>query len=44
MANSNPVLEMVIDGTPMRLILTTDLDGIVVCEDANKSRRDWLMT
>ncbi|KAE8912103.1 hypothetical protein PF005_g27283 [Phytophthora fragariae] len=43
MANSNPVLEMVIDGTPMRLILTTDLDGIVVCEDANTSRRDWLM-
>ncbi|EGZ27056.1 hypothetical protein PHYSODRAFT_320910 [Phytophthora sojae] len=44
MANSNPVLEMVIDGTLMRLILTTDVDGIVVCEDASTSRRDWLMT
>ncbi|KAG6612549.1 erythrocyte membrane-associated malaria antigen-like [Phytophthora cinnamomi] len=44
MANSNPVLEMVIDGTPMRLILTTDLDGVVVCEDANTPRREWLMT
>ncbi|KAG3108472.1 hypothetical protein PI124_g12305 [Phytophthora idaei] len=44
MINSNPVLEMTIDETSVRLILTTDVDGIVVCEDANTSRRDWLVT
>ncbi|KAG4058236.1 hypothetical protein PC123_g6774 [Phytophthora cactorum] len=44
MINSNPMLEMTIDETSVRLILTTDVDGIVVCEDANTSRRDWLMT
>ncbi|KAG7380732.1 hypothetical protein PHYPSEUDO_006822 [Phytophthora pseudosyringae] len=44
MANSNPVFEMIVEDAPVRLILTTDLDGIVVCEDASTSRRDWLMT
>ncbi|KAL3669679.1 hypothetical protein V7S43_005061 [Phytophthora oleae] len=44
MVKSNPVLEMIVHGDPVRLILTTDLDGILVCEDANTSRRDWLMT
>ncbi|OWZ16408.1 hypothetical protein PHMEG_0009803 [Phytophthora megakarya] len=44
MVNSNPVLELILNGEHIKLILTTDLDGIVVCMDANTSRRDWLMT
>ncbi|RLN21262.1 hypothetical protein BBJ28_00002849 [Nothophytophthora sp. Chile5] len=44
MANSNPVLELLVDGVPLTLILMADLDGIAVCSDAYTSRRDWLMT